>query len=48
MLHCLSEKEERKKLVLKMYSHPLEELALYVFLSYTGNFTKMYLEKDSN
>lgn len=40
-----------------MYSHPIEELhcilaalewALYAFLSYTGNFTKLYLEKDNN
>lgn len=28
-----------------MYSHPLEELALYVFSSYTGNFPELYLEK---
>lgn len=40
-----------------MSSHPIEEShciltalewALYVFLSYTGNFTKLYLERDSN
>lgn len=28
-----------------MYSHPLEELELYVFSSYTGNFPELYLEK---
>lgn len=49
MLHSISEKKERNKLVIfKNLAHPLKEQALYVFPSYTSNFNKLHLEKDTN
>lgn len=49
MLHSISEKEKRNKLVIfKKRAHLLKEQALYEFPSYTGNFNKLHLEKDSN
>lgn len=46
MLHSISEKEKRNKLVIfKKCAHPLKEQALYVFPCYTGRFIKLHLGK---